>query len=205
MTSHPRRHRYRSTASSCGAEAPAGPLPPQPADAFVVDLPAGTAGHLGCPSPPQCGRSVENLRSQARNSAPQCWSAAVSRASWNGTVQTHDRAGSSLGHPEPVAQHLHGAALAVRCQKFPVMMVSGCRPEVVTPKFPGRSCAFHRTCRVSVRRPSHIELGRPHEGCDLIGACSLAAHHWPVHPLRTALGQREEPGLSALPCHRVRK
>jgi hypothetical protein len=27
-------------------------LTPQPADAFVVDLPAGSAGHFGCPPPP---------------------------------------------------------------------------------------------------------------------------------------------------------
>jgi len=28
-----------------------------------------------------------------------------------------------LGTPEPLAEHLHGAASTVRAQKFPVMMV----------------------------------------------------------------------------------
>jgi hypothetical protein len=34
-------------------------------------------------------------------------------------VQAHDRAGAAFRHPEPVAQCLDGAALAVRGQKFP--------------------------------------------------------------------------------------
>jgi hypothetical protein len=41
-------------------------------------------------------------------------------------MDAHHRAGSAFRHPEPVAQHLDGvAALAVRGQKFPVMMVLG--------------------------------------------------------------------------------
>ncbi|ETZ97813.1 integrase, catalytic region domain protein [Mycobacterium kansasii 662] len=57
-------------------------------------------------------------------------------------MQTHDRAGTAFGYPEPLAQSRDGSALAVRGQKFPVMMVIGCRPEDLTPKFPGRSSAF---------------------------------------------------------------
>jgi hypothetical protein len=34
-------------------------------------------------------------------------------------VNTHDRAGSTFRHPEPVAQDRDGAALGVRGQKFP--------------------------------------------------------------------------------------
>jgi hypothetical protein len=53
-------------------------------------------------------------------------------------VQTNDCAGAAFGHPEPVAQRRDGAALAIRGQKFPVMMVSGrrrrgCDPEISWP------------------------------------------------------------------------
>ena len=34
-------------------------------------------------------------------------------------MNAHNRAGTAFGHPEPVAQQLNGATLAVRGQKFP--------------------------------------------------------------------------------------
>ena len=67
---------------------------------------------------PQRGRSVENRRSQTRNSA-SCAVTGNGLEAHRGTVDAHHRAGSAFGHPEPVAQHLDGAALAVRGQKFP--------------------------------------------------------------------------------------
>jgi hypothetical protein len=91
---------------------------PQTADALVVDLPAGSAGHLGCPSPPPA-RPVGGEPAQPDTQLGFLSGDRHRRQAHRGTVDVYDPAGSAFGHPEPVAHHLDGAALAVRGQKFP--------------------------------------------------------------------------------------
>ena len=81
------------------------------------------------------------------------------------------------------------------------MMVSGRRPEVVTPKFPGRSSAFHRTCRASVRRPPHIRTRASARRKVTYRTRSPAASSLacPPAPLQTRLGSREEPAPAMTP------
>jgi serine/threonine protein kinase len=69
-------------------------------------------------------------------------------------VGVHDR-GEDDGRLWIAMDFVDGTdAAELMSRKFPVMMFSGRGPEVVTPKFPGRSCAFQRTCRASGRRPT---------------------------------------------------
>lgn len=92
---------------------------PQTADPLVVHPPAGTAGGLrgSTPPPPRpLGRKrAQELAELALLIADRWWVEALSRA-----VLTDHRAGSSFRHPEPGAQHAHGAAIAVRGQSSPL-------------------------------------------------------------------------------------
>jgi hypothetical protein len=77
------------------------------------------------------------------------WEAAA-----GGAGKPNSLARQPFRHTQGLLEHIDGAALGSWAQNFPVMMESGRRPEVVTPKFPGRSSAFQRTCRASERCPT---------------------------------------------------
>src|SRR4029079_179230 len=85
---------------------------------LLFALRPGEAGNLGAPSPPPAGP----LRGAPAQPGPQLRLLGGDRRrrqAHRGTVDAHDPASPAFGHPEPVAQRRHGAALAVRGQKFP--------------------------------------------------------------------------------------
>ena len=91
---------------------------PQAPHPLVVDLPAGPAQLLGGASPSPPGSTL----GEGPQELPQL-GLVIRRCrrveALGGAVLADHPARSSFGDPEPVPQHPHGCALAVRGQKFP--------------------------------------------------------------------------------------
>jgi len=94
--------------------------------------PATPGSRTGSPRPRPRGRRLAhqggcrgdraNAYAAGRGAPARCRSAG-GWAALGAAGLAHYPARPALGTPEPLAEHLHGAASTVRAQKFPVMMV----------------------------------------------------------------------------------